>query len=278
MRAYQQTAFAATASALLCVPMAPAMAAGPLLFAPLALGGHVLGAVARLATLPLVAASAAWSAPPPAAEYSPPGGYYGQPAYYPRSLCVLRCIAGLLPARQVVSTVFSAPILWTPAWLLRTGHTLLWLLWCPSLLPIARLLLSPAVSIATEPRAASQAWVEDLLARRLWNCAIASWKPRQNSFSPRATVRLRLRQWPHAPASPSEPSITASMTRRPCSLPSSIESSSRSVRPPAYRCWKVSHCRRSCIALRDSFCVRRLPLEPSHCTVWSRPNPSAFPT
>jgi hypothetical protein len=83
MRAVKQIARAAIATALLCVPTAPAMAAGPLLFAPWLLGGHVLGAVARLATLPLVVASAVMSAPPPAVAYSPPGGYYGQPAYYP---------------------------------------------------------------------------------------------------------------------------------------------------------------------------------------------------
>ena len=83
MRAVKQIARAAIVTALLCVPMAPAMAAGPLLFAPWLLGGHVLGAVARLATLPLVVASAVTSAPPPAVAYSPPGGYYGQPTYYP---------------------------------------------------------------------------------------------------------------------------------------------------------------------------------------------------
>lgn len=83
MRAVKQIARAAIASALLCLPMAPAMAAGPLLFAPWLLGRHVVGAVTRLATLPFVAASAATSVPPPAVAYSPPGGYYGQPTYYP---------------------------------------------------------------------------------------------------------------------------------------------------------------------------------------------------
>jgi hypothetical protein len=83
MRAVKQIARAATATALLCVPVPPAMAAGPLLFAPWLLGAHVLGAVTRLATLPLVVASAATSAPLPAVAYSPPGGYYGQPPYYP---------------------------------------------------------------------------------------------------------------------------------------------------------------------------------------------------
>jgi len=83
MLAVKQIARAAIATALLCVPMAPAMAAGPLLFAPWLLGRHVVGAVTRLATLPLVAASAAASALPPAVAYSAPGGYYGQSTYYP---------------------------------------------------------------------------------------------------------------------------------------------------------------------------------------------------
>jgi hypothetical protein len=77
MTALKQTALAVAAAAPLCMPVAPAMAAGPLLLAPLVLGGHILGAVTRLAALPFVAASAAMSAP------YPPGGYYGQPSYYP---------------------------------------------------------------------------------------------------------------------------------------------------------------------------------------------------
>ena len=85
MPGFKQTILAATATALLCAPIAPAMAAGPLLFAPLVLGGHVLGAVARLATLPFVAASAAVPAPVPPAAYAPVAGYYGQPAYDPRA-------------------------------------------------------------------------------------------------------------------------------------------------------------------------------------------------
>jgi hypothetical protein len=85
MRAVKQIARATFATALLCAPLAPATAAGPLLFAPWLLGRHVVGAVARLATLPLAAASAATSIPPLGMAYSPPGGYYGygQPAFYP---------------------------------------------------------------------------------------------------------------------------------------------------------------------------------------------------
>jgi hypothetical protein len=74
---------AATAAALLCTPATPANAAGPLLLAPLVLG-HVLRAVARLATLPLVVASAAGSGDQPAAPpYPPAPGYYrGSAGYY----------------------------------------------------------------------------------------------------------------------------------------------------------------------------------------------------
>jgi hypothetical protein len=73
---------AAATAALLCLPVTPA-AAGPLLFAPWALG-HVVGAGLWLATLPLAVASAAASAQQPSAPYPPTPGYSGAPAgYYP---------------------------------------------------------------------------------------------------------------------------------------------------------------------------------------------------
>jgi len=79
----KQTAVAATtAIALLCAPITPAAAAGPLIFAPLALGQHVLGALARLATLPLAVASAAASGGQPPASYPPANGYGRPPGYY----------------------------------------------------------------------------------------------------------------------------------------------------------------------------------------------------
>jgi hypothetical protein len=82
MPGLKQTVLAAAASAvLLYLPTRPATAAGPLLFAPWALG-HVIAAAARLATLPQVAASAAISAAQPAAPYPPNHGYYGGPAGY----------------------------------------------------------------------------------------------------------------------------------------------------------------------------------------------------
>jgi len=92
----------AGAVALASLPITPAAAAGPLLFAPWAIG-HALGAMARLATLPLVAAA---QFQPPAAYPSgapyggPPQGYQPQaPAYYPPQ-------QGYYPAPQ---PYYSAP-------------------------------------------------------------------------------------------------------------------------------------------------------------------------
>lgn len=73
------------------LPLTPAAAAGPLLL-PWAVG-HVIGAAARLATLPLVVASAAGAGAPPAYAGAPayaaaptynavPAGYYAPPGYY----------------------------------------------------------------------------------------------------------------------------------------------------------------------------------------------------
>jgi len=87
MPGLRQTALAATtAAALVCIPIAPAAAAGPLLLAPWALG-HVISAATRLATLPFAVASAAQTL----ASYPPPGygagrpGYYAAPDYYARA-------------------------------------------------------------------------------------------------------------------------------------------------------------------------------------------------
>jgi hypothetical protein len=92
MRTIKLTALAAATVTLASLPVTPAAAAGPLLV-PWAVG-HLIGAAARLAALPLVAASAASSAGPPAyaaaPRYSaggyPPPAYYQQPAYYPQSV------------------------------------------------------------------------------------------------------------------------------------------------------------------------------------------------
>jgi hypothetical protein len=81
---------AAAVTAVAGLSSAPAHAVGPFLFAPWALG-HLIGAAARVAALPLVvgaaAASAAYGAPaeglapyPAASGYSP--GCYGPPAAY----------------------------------------------------------------------------------------------------------------------------------------------------------------------------------------------------
>jgi hypothetical protein len=106
MPGLKQTVFAATATAaLLCLPVKPA-AANPLLFAPWALG-RVIVAGARLATLPLVAASAAASAQQSPAQYPPAPGYYGGPAgyaappgYYPQPPAYYPPPPGYYPAPQ----------------------------------------------------------------------------------------------------------------------------------------------------------------------------------
>jgi hypothetical protein len=92
MRTIKRTAllFGVTATFAL-LPLTPAAAAGPLLL-PWAVG-HVIGAAARLATLPLVVASAASAGAPPAYAGAPaygaapgystvPGSYYAPPVYY----------------------------------------------------------------------------------------------------------------------------------------------------------------------------------------------------
>jgi hypothetical protein len=82
MAALKSTVFTTlAATGLLCLPVTPASAAGPLLFAPWVLG-HVIGAGVRLATLPLLAASAASYAGQPQTPYPPSPGYYGAPGYY----------------------------------------------------------------------------------------------------------------------------------------------------------------------------------------------------
>jgi hypothetical protein len=81
MLRFKPTIFAVLASAALaCVPIRPAAAAGPLLFAPWALG-HIV--------LPLLVGAAA-AAAQPQASYAPGPGYYGgapanyaPPGYYP---------------------------------------------------------------------------------------------------------------------------------------------------------------------------------------------------
>ena len=107
MPGLKQTVFAAAATAaLLCLPITPAAAGGPLLFAPWALG-HIIRAGAMLATLPLVVASAAASADQPPAPYAPTPGYYGGPAgyyappnYYARPPASYARPAGYYPAPQ----------------------------------------------------------------------------------------------------------------------------------------------------------------------------------
>ena len=79
MPGLKRTALAAAATAVLvCLPITPAAAAGPCFFVPWALG-QVAGAALRIATLPLVVASAAASAVLAQAPYPPTPGYYGVP-------------------------------------------------------------------------------------------------------------------------------------------------------------------------------------------------------
>jgi hypothetical protein len=106
MPGLKQTVFAAAATAaLLWLPVTPAAAAGPLFFAPWVLG-HVIVAGARLATLPLVAASAVVSAAQAAAQYPPttpgyyPAGYAAPPNYYPRPPAYYPQPPGYYPAPQ----------------------------------------------------------------------------------------------------------------------------------------------------------------------------------
>jgi hypothetical protein len=86
MPGLKQTIFAAAASAvLLCLPITPAAAAGPLLFAPWVLG-HIIRAGVGLATLPLAVASAAsGQLPPTPGYYGGQPGYYAPPNYYARA-------------------------------------------------------------------------------------------------------------------------------------------------------------------------------------------------
>jgi hypothetical protein len=84
MPGLKKTIFAAAAtSVLLCLPVTPAAAAGPLFFAPWVLG-HIIRAGVTLATLPLVAASAASGQLPPPGYYGGQPGYYAPPNYYAR--------------------------------------------------------------------------------------------------------------------------------------------------------------------------------------------------
>lgn len=92
MSGLKQTMFSAAATAaLLCLPIRPAAAAGPLFVAPWVLG-HIIRAGVSLATLPLALASAAAAQQPVApgyyggpGYYAPPNNYYARPpAYYPR--------------------------------------------------------------------------------------------------------------------------------------------------------------------------------------------------
>jgi hypothetical protein len=118
MPGLKHTVFTAAATAaLLWLPVTPAAAAGPLFFAPWVLG-RVIVVGARLATLPLVVASAAASALQPPEQYPPIPGYYGGPVgyaappnYYSRPPAYYPPPPGYYPAPQAYyrSAVAYAP-------------------------------------------------------------------------------------------------------------------------------------------------------------------------
>jgi hypothetical protein len=86
MPRFTHKARAAVATVLLCVPIAPAFAGGPLLLAPLAWGGrHLIAAAVGLATLPYAVASLAAQAAPgyPTPTYPTYAGPAGYPGSYP---------------------------------------------------------------------------------------------------------------------------------------------------------------------------------------------------
>ena len=105
------TILATIAAALIaCLPMRPAAAAGPLLFAPWALG-HIV--------LPLIAASVAASAQPQAPYPPGPGyyagapGYYAPPNYYARPPSYFGSSQGYYPAPQAYyrpALAYAAPM------------------------------------------------------------------------------------------------------------------------------------------------------------------------
>jgi len=82
MSVLKQSIRVAAAAALLGGTITPAAAHPLLLLGPLALTHHVIGAVARLASVPLVVASAALAAVPPV--YAAASGYDEGPRYYPQ--------------------------------------------------------------------------------------------------------------------------------------------------------------------------------------------------
>jgi hypothetical protein len=117
MRTIKLTALAAAIVTFASLPVTPAAAAGPLLV-PWAVG-HVISAAARLATLPLVAASAASSAGPPvypagprygaAGAGYPPPAYYQQPAYYPQPVYSQPPVYYRPPAYYPAGGYYTAP-------------------------------------------------------------------------------------------------------------------------------------------------------------------------
>jgi len=149
------------AAALLCIPITPAVAAGPLLLLPVL--GHAVAAMARLATLPLIAASAQSPAPyaqRPLYNAAAPN-YYAPPGYI---------------ASPRVS--YAPPVAYhaAPYPYYRATQLYPW----PRRDYAPR--LSPSLRNAAAPAPASRALAEDLRAPPRWSCAIASCKSQPSCF------------------------------------------------------------------------------------------------
>jgi hypothetical protein len=106
MPGLKQTVFAAVATAaIVCLPIRPAAAAGPLLFAPWALG-HIV--------LPLILASAAASAQPQA-PYPPSPGYYGGAPGYPPPNYYARPPSYYAPSPGYPQAYYRPPLSYAPS-------------------------------------------------------------------------------------------------------------------------------------------------------------------
>jgi hypothetical protein len=105
MPGLKQTVLAAVATVtIVCLPIRPAAAAGPLLFAPWA-WGHI--------ALPLILASAAASAPQ--APYAPSPGYYGgAPGYYAPPNYYVRPPAYYAPSPGYAQAYYRPPLSYAP--------------------------------------------------------------------------------------------------------------------------------------------------------------------
>jgi hypothetical protein len=107
MPGLKQTFFAAVATAaIVCLPIRAAAAAGPLLFAPWALG-HIV--------LPLIVASAVASSQPQAPYPPSPGYYEGAPGYYPPPNYYVRPPTYYAPSPGYPQAYYRPPLSYAPS-------------------------------------------------------------------------------------------------------------------------------------------------------------------